>query len=180
MSLLNYHYHCIRTTQYWTDSQLLSEQIIAMVGLWGVIQVCSTPLCSVQCIHLITKGGTSHLYNRGSSKQFNSAFWSRWYVNSPIVYRLPWFKHWNWLLFHEQFVGVNGKMFWWLIKNFLFTASWLRVGSYLQRPLSAQVNWGGGVADANTDRGNSQFLRSRSQASLVMWWGLSHKSNVST
>ena len=28
------------------------------------------------------------------------------------MYRFPWFKHSNELLFHEQYVGVNGKMFW--------------------------------------------------------------------
>ena len=30
------------------------------------------PLCMVQCTHLITTGGTLHLYNRGSSMQVNS------------------------------------------------------------------------------------------------------------
>ena len=44
-------------------------EIITMVGLWMVIQVCSTPLCMVQWTHLIT---TAHLYNRGSSMQVNS------------------------------------------------------------------------------------------------------------
>ena len=39
---------------------------ITMTGLWGVIQVCSTSLCMVQCTHLITTGGAPHLYNRGS------------------------------------------------------------------------------------------------------------------
>ena len=46
--------------------------IITMAGLWAVIQVCSTPLCMVQCTHLITTGGTPHLYNRRSSMQVNS------------------------------------------------------------------------------------------------------------
>ena len=47
--------------------------------------------------------------------------------------------------FHEQYDGVNGKMFWWLMKknNFWLWAGW--VASYLQRSLSAQVN-GGPVA----------------------------------
>ena len=45
---------------------------ITMVGLWAVIQVCSTPLRMVKCTHLITTGGMPHLYNRGSSMQVNS------------------------------------------------------------------------------------------------------------
>ena len=43
--------------------------IITMAQLWGVIQVGSTTLCMVQWTHLITTGGTPHLYNRGSSMQ---------------------------------------------------------------------------------------------------------------
>ena len=38
---------------------------IMMAVLWVVIQVCITPLCMVQCTHLITRGGTPHLYNEG-------------------------------------------------------------------------------------------------------------------
>ena len=38
----------------------------------AVIQVCSTHICMVQCTHLITAGGTPHLYNRGSSMLINS------------------------------------------------------------------------------------------------------------
>ena len=47
-------------------------EIITMAGLWGVIQVCSTPLCMVQCTHLITTGGAPHLYDRVSGVQVNS------------------------------------------------------------------------------------------------------------
>ena len=58
------------------------------------------------------------------------------------MYRFPSFKHSNWLFFHEQYDGFNGKMFWWLMKkkNFWLWAGW--VASYLQRSLSAQVNGG--------------------------------------
>ena len=38
----------------------------------AIIQACSTPICMVQCTHLITTGGTPHLYNRGSSMLVNS------------------------------------------------------------------------------------------------------------
>ena len=41
------------------------------------------------------------------------------------MYRFPSFKHLNELLFHEQYDGVNGKMFWWLMKKINF---WLRAG----------------------------------------------------
>ena len=46
--------------------------IITMAGPWMLMQVCSTPICMVQCTHLITTGGAPHLYNRGSSMQVNS------------------------------------------------------------------------------------------------------------
>ena len=46
---------------------------ITMTGPWAVIEVCSTHICMVQCTHLITTGGTPHLYNtRGSSMLVNS------------------------------------------------------------------------------------------------------------
>ena len=45
---------------------------ITMAMPWALIQVCSTPICMVQCTHLITTGGTPHLYNRGSSMLVNS------------------------------------------------------------------------------------------------------------
>ena len=45
---------------------------ITMSGPWAIIQVCSTHICMVQCTHLITTGGTPHLYNRGSSMLVNS------------------------------------------------------------------------------------------------------------
>ena len=35
---------------------------ITMALLWAIIQVSSTPICMVQCTHLITTGGTPHLY----------------------------------------------------------------------------------------------------------------------
>ena len=58
------------------------------------------------------------------------------------MYRFPSFKRSNWLFFHEQYDGVNGKIFWCLMKkiNFWLWAGW--VASYLQRSLSAQVNGG--------------------------------------
>ena len=58
------------------------------------------------------------------------------------MYRFPSLKHSNWLFFHEQYDGVTGKMFWWLMKKIIFWlwAGW--VASYLQRSLSAQVNGG--------------------------------------
>ena len=46
-------------------------------------------------VPLITTGGSPHLYNGRSSMQVNSAFWSKWYVTSPIVYWFPWLKHSN-------------------------------------------------------------------------------------
>ena len=46
--------------------------IITMAGPRAVILVCSTHICMVQCTHLITKGGTPHLYNGGSSMLVNS------------------------------------------------------------------------------------------------------------
>ena len=45
---------------------------ITMAVLWAIIQVSSTPICMVQCTHLITTGGTPDLYNRGSSMLVNS------------------------------------------------------------------------------------------------------------
>ena len=45
---------------------------ITMSVLWAIIKVSSTPICMVQWTHLITTGGTPHLYNRGSSMLVNS------------------------------------------------------------------------------------------------------------
>ena len=45
---------------------------ITMAGPRAVIQFCSTHICMVQCTHLITTGGTPHLYDRGSSMLVNS------------------------------------------------------------------------------------------------------------
>ena len=45
---------------------------IMMAVLWAIIQVSSTPICMVQCTHLIITGRTPHLYNRGSSMLVNS------------------------------------------------------------------------------------------------------------
>ena len=47
-------------------------QIIMMAKPRALIQVCSTHICMVQCTHLITTGGTPHLYNIGSSMLVNS------------------------------------------------------------------------------------------------------------
>ena len=86
------------------------------------------PHYMVQCTQLM-----SHLYNRGSSMQVNSITNNVWI---PLIQLLKL------SVFHEQYVGVNGKMSWWLMKKIHF---WLRVGwvgSYLQRSLSAQVKGG--------------------------------------
>ena len=45
---------------------------ITMAMPSALIQVCSTHICMVQCTHLITTGGTPHLYNRVSSVLVNS------------------------------------------------------------------------------------------------------------
>ena len=45
----------------------LNTLCITMAGPWAITQVCSIHICMVQCTHLITTGGTPHLYNRGSS-----------------------------------------------------------------------------------------------------------------
>ena len=45
---------------------------ITMAEPWAIIQVCSSHICMVQCTHLITTGGTPHLYNKGSSMLVNS------------------------------------------------------------------------------------------------------------
>ena len=39
------------------ESLAASSRYIMMEVLWVIIQVCSTPICMVQCTHLITTGG---------------------------------------------------------------------------------------------------------------------------
>ena len=82
------------------------------------------------------------------------------------MYRFPSFKHSNQLFFHEQYDGVKGKMFWWIMKkiNFWLWAGW--VASYLQRSLSARVN--GGVQMPPLTSENSHFLRSGPQEATVV------------
>ena len=70
------------------------------------------------------------------------------------MYRFPSFKHSNYLFFHEQYDGVNGKMFWWLMKIFFLTVSWL------SGLLSAEIfistgEWGG--PDATPDLWKQPF-----------------------
>ena len=144
------------------------EKNITMAGLWWVFQVCSTPLCMALCTHLITAGGTPHL-----------AFSYKCYVTSPTVYRFPWFKHSNWLLFHEQYIGVNGKMFWWLMKKKKFDWELVESGLIFCRDLYQHKRMcvcvcvcvcvggggggGGGVQMPTLTEENSQFLQSGSQ-----------------
>ena len=61
-----------QTGRFWTVTPVSIHQCITMAMPWAVIQVCSTRICMVQCTHLITTGGTPHLYNRGSSMLVNS------------------------------------------------------------------------------------------------------------
>ena len=84
-----------------------------------------------------------------------------------MVYRFPSFKHSNYFFFHEQYDGVNGKMFWWLMKrNEFLTVSWL------SGLLSAEIfistgEWGVQMPPLTSE--NSHFLLSGPQeATLVM------------
>ena len=66
-------------SQYWDSTACWNPCVscqnyfhITMSVLWAIIKVSSTPICMVQWTHLITTGGTPHLYNRGSSMLVNS------------------------------------------------------------------------------------------------------------
>ena len=54
-------------------TQPFPDHNITMSRPRALIQVCSTPICMVQCTYLITTGGIPHLYNRGSSMLHLSA-----------------------------------------------------------------------------------------------------------
>ena len=78
---LKFHWILFQTVQliifqhwfrWWLGAILATSHYITLARPRALIQVCSTPLCMVQCTHLITTGGTPHLYNRGSSMLVNS------------------------------------------------------------------------------------------------------------
>ena len=56
---------------------------------------CSTHICMVQCTHLITTGGTPHLYNRGSSMLVDILEKIICNFTNKLVYGFPSFKHPN-------------------------------------------------------------------------------------
>ena len=62
--LTKLHFHCFSKVWSMASKVHIHACGITMPGPWAVIQVCSTPLCMVQCTHLITTGGTPHLYNK--------------------------------------------------------------------------------------------------------------------
>ena len=149
---------------------LYAAIFITMTGLWGVIQVCRTPLCMVQCTHLITTSGTPPCIINGLVFRLTLCILQQMicnFTNSVQISLIQTIK--LVAFFHEQHVGVNGYMFWWLMKqiNFWLGVGW--VGCYLQRSLSAHVNRG--VQMPTLTEENSQFLRSGSQeVSLVMFF----------
>ena len=136
-----------------------------MAGQWGVIQVCSTPNCMVQCTHLITTGGTPHLYNRWSSMQVDSEFWSKdtYSVQISFIQTLKLIDF-SWTIRLCQWQNVltfNEK------NNFLTV-------SCLSGLLSAEIfistgEWGVLMPPLTEEK--SHFLRSGPrEATLVMKW----------
>ena len=123
-----------------------------VAGLWGVIQVCSTPLCMVRCTHLKTTGGTPHLYNRGSSP--GEGTHSMKVTTYAPPFGPPFFRSMENLYSFNPYIWakiITMAGLWKVIYvcsfpfmekiNFWLGAGW--VGCYLQRSLSAQVNGGG-------------------------------------
>ena len=102
-----------------------------MAGLWVVIQVSTTYICMVQCTHLITTGGTLHLYNRGSS------------ILEKIICN---FTNGVQILLYS-----NIQLFFFFMNNTYSVLFWL-IGH--QRSLSAQVNGG---PDTTSDRWKQPF-----------------------
>ena len=70
--LTKLHFHCFSKVWSMASKVHIHACGITMPGLWAVIQVCSTPLCMVQCTHLITTGGNPTCIIRGPSMQVNS------------------------------------------------------------------------------------------------------------
>ena len=63
------------------------------------------------------------------------------------------------IAFREQYIGVNGKMFWWLMKKKKLTVSWL--SGLLSAGIFINTGEWGVQMPTLTDK-NSQFLRSGS------------------
>ena len=121
----------------------------------------------VQCKDLITTGGTPHLYNRGSNMQVNSCIVDQTICNFTNSVQISLIQTFNNLPFQEQYVGVDGKMFWWLIKKKTFLT-----GSLLSRLLSADIYISTGECGfqmPTLTEENSQLLQSGPpEVSLVM------------
>ena len=126
------------------------KKCITMAGLWVVIQVYSNPICMVQCTHLITTGGTPHLYNRGSIA-------CRWTL--CILEKICNFTNGVQISFIQTLKLIAFPWTIWWCKCEL--VEWPLIFSDLY-----QHKWMGGP-DATTE--NTHFLRSGSQeAAMVM------------
>ena len=56
----------------------------------ALIQVCSTPICMVQCTHLITTGGSLHLYNSREAKWRHACQQTARAVHTGNVWERSW------------------------------------------------------------------------------------------
>ena len=70
---------------HWAIMSSTHLYLITMERPWALIQVCSTHICMVECTHLITTGGTPHLYDGAKGKMFwwimkkiNFWLWAGW------------------------------------------------------------------------------------------------------
>ena len=137
-----------------------------MSVLWGVIQVCSTPLCMVQCTHLITTDGTPHLYNRGSSMQQTLKLIVFFVVNNTLVLVAKSFDdQLKKNIFDFELVE------WALIYRYLYLHRWMGWGG---GGVGCGGWWWGWVSPAdNTDRGKQPISSVRTSGGLpgnVIFW----------
>ena len=124
-----------------------------VAGIWGVIQVCSTPLCMVRCTHLKTTGGTPHLYNRGSSPgegthsmkvtTYAPPFGPPFFRSMENLYK---FNPYIWAKNHYNGRALKGNI---RLQFPLYGKNIFLIGSWLSGLLSAEIfistgEWGGG------------------------------------
>ena len=103
-------------------------------------------IAAIRCVNACHGPHSDSVYSGSEHRQFNSPRLVKREAGFPNPRRALIGSNQLWRVngspYYREYGGVNGKMFWWLMKkiNFWLWAGW--VASYLQRSLSAQVNGG--------------------------------------